>query len=120
MTDWGAHHFDIAQWGLGMDNSGPVEIIPPADPNATTGLRYLYADGVEMIHDTSRGGATFIGSDGKIFVDRGKFQADPETLGQEPLGHRGPRQIIKAIRARNPAQLSDWRASTYDTLWRCA
>ena len=34
----GAHHFDIAQWGLGMDQSGPVEIIPPADPKAQKGM----------------------------------------------------------------------------------
>jgi predicted dehydrogenase len=85
MTDWGAHHFDIAQWGLGMDDSGPVEIIPPEDPKATTGVRFLYANGVEMIHDSSKGGAKFIGTDGTIFVDRGKFQADPESIGQESL-----------------------------------
>lgn len=91
MTDWGAHHFDIAQWGLGMDDSGPVEIIPPEDPKATTGLRYLYANGVEMIHDSSRGGVLFIGENGKIFVDRGKFEATPEALGQEPLGDKAIR-----------------------------
>ena len=102
MTDWGAHHFDIAQWGLGMDDSGPVGIIPPEDPKATTGVRYLYANGVEMIHDSSRGGATFIGSDGKIFVDRGKFQADPESLGQEPLGDRAIRLYVSSN------HLQDW------------
>jgi len=91
MTDWGAHHFDIAQWGLGMDDSGPVEIIPPADPNAGTGVRYLYANGVEMIHDSSKGGVTFIGTDGKIFVDRGKFEATPESIAQEPLGENAIR-----------------------------
>lgn len=85
MTDWGAHHFDIAQWGLGMDDSGPVEIIPPENPNAKTGVRYFYANGVEMIHDSSKGGAKFIGTDGSIFVDRGKFQAEPESIGQESL-----------------------------------
>jgi len=102
MTDWGAHHFDIAQWGLGMDDSGPVEIIPPEDAKATTGLRYLYANGVEMIHDTSRGGATFIGSEGRIFVDRGKFQADPESLGQEPLSAQALRLYVSSN------HLQDW------------
>ena len=56
MTDWGAHHFDIAQWGLGMDESGPVEIIPPDDPKADDGRQYIYANGVEMIHGDRAGG----------------------------------------------------------------
>jgi predicted dehydrogenase len=102
MTDWGAHHFDIAQWGLGMDDSGPVEIIPPENPNARTGVRYLYANGVEMIHDSSRGGATFIGTEGKIFVDRGKFQAEPESIGQEPLGDNAIRLYV------SNNHLQDW------------
>ncbi|MBE0545229.1 MAG: Gfo/Idh/MocA family oxidoreductase [Verrucomicrobia bacterium] len=102
MTDWGAHHFDIAQWGLGMDDSGPVEIIPPGTPNARTGVRYLYANGVEMIHDSSKGGATFIGTEGKIFVDRGRFQAEPESLGQDPLGENA----IRLYASNN--HLQDW------------
>jgi predicted dehydrogenase len=84
MTDWGAHHFDIAQWGLGMDDSGPVEIIPPTDPKAERGVRYLYANGVEMLHGNS-GGVLFIGTDGKILVNRGKFEATPASIGETPL-----------------------------------
>lgn len=102
MTDWGAHHFDIAQWGLGMDDSGPVEIIPPEDPNATTGLRYRYANGVEMIHDSSKGGITFNGTEGSIHVDRGRFEAHPESLAEAPLGD-------KAIRLyASSDHLQDW------------
>jgi predicted dehydrogenase len=85
MTDWGAHHFDIAQWGLGMDESGPVEIIPPEDPKATKGLRYIYANGVEVLHGDS-GGVLFVGTEGKILVNRGKFEATPTSVAEEPLG----------------------------------
>jgi predicted dehydrogenase len=49
MTDWGAHMFDIAQWGLGMDRNGPVKVIPK---NAGNPLKFLYEYGTEMIVGT--------------------------------------------------------------------
>jgi predicted dehydrogenase len=74
VTDWGAHHFDIAQWGLGMDESGPGEIIPPPGwEKAQSGVRLLYASGTEVIHKPGNG-IWFHGDDGKIYVNRGKFE----------------------------------------------
>ena len=84
VTDWGAHHFDIAQWALGMDESGPVEVIPPPDPKATHGARILYADGTPVIH-VNGNGVTFTGTEGKIHVNRGKFESTPESLVETPL-----------------------------------
>src|SRR5437773_6925634 len=59
MTDWGAHHNDLAQWGLGMDGNGPVAIeatgTPPStDPNsynchATFKVTYTYANGTKLV-----------------------------------------------------------------------
>lgn len=94
MTDWGAHHFDIAQWGLGMDGSGPVEIIPPKkppkvrqtpDPEKGEGLIYKYANGITMYHGGANG-VLFTGSDGKIEVNRGYLRTWPEEIGKTPLG----------------------------------
>jgi len=85
MTDWGAHHFDIAQWGLGMDKSGPVEIVLPENPKSGRGVKYVYENGVELIHG-GRSGVTFFGAEGEIFVTRGKLESKPEEVIKKPIG----------------------------------
>lgn len=84
MTDWGAHHFDIAQWALGMDGAGPVEILPP-ECSPERRLTYRYADGTLMFHGGASGeaGVEFIGSAGRIGVNRGVLVTEPETLSRE-------------------------------------
>lgn len=87
MTDWGAHHFDIAQWGLGMDGSGPVEIAPPDDKKVKR-LTYKYANGVTMYHGGAQGraGVEFIGPKGRVLVNRGYIETKPRKLLDEPIG----------------------------------
>lgn len=84
-SDMGAHHYDIAQWCLGMDESGPIEITPPDDPQATTGVKYLYANGVVMTHG-GPSGCVFTGTAGKLHIDRGHLSSEPESIVKEPLG----------------------------------
>jgi hypothetical protein len=87
LTDMGAHHFDIAQWALGLDESGPVEVVPPADAKAETGAKLVFANGVEMIHG-GPSGCTFEGTAGRLYIDRGKLTAEPESVLEEPLGEK--------------------------------
>ena len=86
MTDWGAHHFDIAQWGLGMDGSGPVEIIPP-DGKDYKVLTYKYANGIPMTRDNANG-VLFEGTTGKVEVNRGYLKTWPDTLKDQKIGAR--------------------------------
>ncbi len=79
MTDWGAHHFDIAQWGLGMDESGPVEIFPP-DGKEIKVLTYRYANGVTMVRQEGVNGVLFAGTEGKVEVNRGYLRTWPDRL----------------------------------------
>ena len=72
VTDWGAHHFDICQWGLGEDERGPLEIVAPGEAGAQKGAKLKYTGGVEVTH-VSENGVTFHGDKGMIFVNRGRF-----------------------------------------------
>jgi len=93
MTDWGAHHLDIAQWGI---NSLPVEIRGSATyPEIRDGFNvaidfhasYRYANGVVMnVADNGRNGIMFTGESGRLFVNRGTIQGKPvEDLKENPL-----------------------------------
>ena len=84
VTDWGAHHVDIAQWAI---NSYPVEISSQAKlPNVENGYNvatdfaatFKYANGVTLdINDTGRNGILFEGDAGRLFVNRGTIAGVP-------------------------------------------
>lgn len=116
MTNWGAHHFDIAQWGLGMDDSGPVEILPP-DSKEVKVLTYRYANGALLTRDPERlaresgqdNGVMFVGTKGKVAVWRYDLQTWPEDLKRQRIGpgeihlYRGDNHhddFLNAVRTR--------------------
>ncbi len=112
MTDWGAHHNDIALWGLGLDRSGPVTVEgrPLAEPvpggytaASEYEVTYTYANGVthrcvstpvngpagQVLRQPKPGelanGVKFEGPEGWIFVTRGKIEASRPEILAEPL-----------------------------------
>lgn len=109
MTDWGAHHNDIALWGLGRERSGPVQV--KAQPLVTMiedgftaasayETEYTYEDGVvQRCRSTpanawngsvvdpqgQQHGVKFVGTDGWIWVTRGRIEASQPELLTTPL-----------------------------------
>jgi hypothetical protein len=86
--DWGAHHFDIIQWALGMDDSGPVLFVPKGyegEPHQY----HVYANGTKVIRDGDTRGhmIRFIGDQGEVLVGRdGRFAATPASLKNHVFG----------------------------------
>ncbi|MDR0845319.1 MAG: Gfo/Idh/MocA family oxidoreductase [Tannerella sp.] len=89
VADWGAHMFDIAQWGMGMDDSGPIEFIP-ADLQKGIPLTMTYANGTTMTHEPFRsdeGNAVrFIGTAGVIDISRSFLDTIPGKLKDQVIG----------------------------------
>ena len=74
VTDWGAHHIDIAHWALGMDESGPTEIrIPNNAKNLTEGGQLIYPNGVTLTHLQNDYGVNITGSEGTVKAHRGRL-----------------------------------------------
>ncbi len=107
VTDWGAHHNDIARWGIGLDGPTAIEarvITPPLPNGYTTPSEYeailTWANGVKQIVKTTlddspfgavinpngqRNGIKFIGTDGWIWVNRDEITASDRQLLLTPL-----------------------------------
>jgi len=112
MTNWGAHMFDVAQWAMGADESGPVEIIPP-DGKDYKVLTYKYANGTMMTRDKigkEVPGVLFEGTEGKIEVSRDHLVTWPESLLRQKIApdqihlyesKNHPDNFLECIRTRN-------------------
>jgi len=128
MTDWGAHHNDIALWGIGLERSGPatiegrslVQMIPGGfTASAEYQVDYTYANGVTQRCQSNSGngpdgslrgrlkpgeifhGVKFEGADGWIFVTRGKIEASQPELLNEPLTNRQVALYVSNDHMRN-------------------
>ncbi len=111
--NWGQHHYDIVQWSLDADRTGPIELY--VDNGAAA---YRYANGVvvygrpypgQTIGDT--GGAWFVGTEGKIGVDREHLVAEPAEILDKPIGENDVHlyksdshslNFLECIRTRKP------------------
>jgi predicted dehydrogenase len=132
MTDWGAHHNDIAQWGIGADDSGPVAVEafgqePAHEPNSYNChprfmVTYTYGDGTRLVctdrqlpnsrEDQRDNGVLFVGEkDQWIFVNRGTIVASDKKLIDEPLPKDATRlyqsnghmaNFLEGVRTRKP------------------
>jgi len=99
LTDWAGHHIDIAHWGLGLDETGPVEIegqgVYPKDGIYDVPTEYKftckYANGIEMVvandQQVPKGmGTVWYGEKGWVHVDRGRQATNPAELWNEKIG----------------------------------
>jgi len=99
VTNWGAHHLDIAQWGIGASRSGPVEVVGKGKHNLNglhdafydISVDFTYANGVKVElrsggADVKTGNVKFIGTKGSIVVSRSMLDATPKSLLTSRIG----------------------------------
>jgi predicted dehydrogenase len=115
LTDWGAHHVDIATWAMDKTDTGPIVVdpvmvkhpmpfkdgYPTLDNQFNTATQFLinakYADGMQLTirHDLDNG-ILFEGTQGRIFANRGRLSGKPvEDLSSNPLPDGAVEKVYK-------------------------
>jgi predicted dehydrogenase len=104
-ADWGAHMFDISQAAIGMDGSGPCQVIPKGYKGQSY-LTYQYLNGIEMTEQPyledmpNAQGIKFIGTKGWIEVARGYLACSDASLVPAELAGRRPKQMTAEERKK--------------------
>jgi predicted dehydrogenase len=125
ITGWGAHHVDIAHWGMDMEHSGPVEVWGKAefpksglwDVHGPFETHAVYSNGVTMtISGALANGIKFIGSEGWIFVTRSGpvTPSDPKGPQVEPLAASNPKILTSVI---GPREVRLYKAAEQHRNW---
>ena len=109
--DWGAHHLDIAQWGMDMDKSGPYKIIRSDEPYSTDlyhggrrqfGMKMIFkkpnGGDIELYHGPfSTWGTVFYGTKGVVAVNRGKIAVWEGSVGKPTAAIRDALANMKPV-----------------------
>jgi myo-inositol 2-dehydrogenase/D-chiro-inositol 1-dehydrogenase len=123
ITNWGAHHIDIAHWGMGMELSGPTSIEARAGfmtgdvwtVHDTYHAEMMYPNGVQVILDNAfPNGIRFEGTEGWVFCARGTAQvtsSDPGAAAQKDGRKSLDASDAKLLTAPFPADAKRWMAS---------
>ena len=115
VTDWGAHNIDIAQWGLGTDNSGPVEARPPEDWKkwkSKRGAKLVYSNGTTITHQSGFG-VHFEGEDGEVKVNRGRFVFSLKGKEIAKFEKRGDGSLGSALQTAEKTFLNNAKVKLY-------
>ena len=121
ISDWGAHYYDIGQWGNGTDLTGPISIeatgkFPRAglfDAPIEHEIAFTYKNGVKMLStataDTSKWGMRFEGTEGELYVESDFIRSNPESISKSQIGPNEihlyksddhPRNFIDCVKTR--------------------
>ena len=129
LTDWGAHHVDIAMWALRANGQStnvlsidgtskhPVDFkdgVAVQKDRYNTANEFLFTTmlegGVELVirHDTGNG-CLIEGDKGRIFVNRGKVTGKPvEELADNPLAEDAIKKVYKNLPMEDDGRRAHW------------